>query len=281
MTADLRPDAAPIRWRRPPVPREGALLVAVGLAVALAWAALLSGALEARFEPLVRAGSGQSPPTHSMPDMLWMPGMQMNHPTSAAPPIGHARPDAGGFMAMWAFMICAMMLPLALPALRHVAANSLRWRRRRAMVAFIAAYVSCWVLAGLSAMGVWLILRSSSSGSAAHIAGVGLLACAVWQIIPAKQAALRDCHRSSPLPAQGRAATVGVARFAVRHGFACVRSCGPLMLALVFVPAYPAMAMVSAAAVLGFERRAQRPRRAARRVAWVLVLCGVLVAVIG
>src|SRR5215207_6691226 len=43
-------------------------------------------------------------------------------------------------LPVWTVMCVAMMVPAALPAVRHVAANSLRWRRRRAVAQFLIAY---------------------------------------------------------------------------------------------------------------------------------------------
>ena len=48
-------------------------------------------------------------------------------------------------------MVVAMMLPTALPAVRHVAANSLRRRRPGAMLTFAAAFVLIWVAFGVAA----------------------------------------------------------------------------------------------------------------------------------
>jgi hypothetical protein len=42
------------------------------------------------------------------------------------------------------------MIPTALPAIRHVGQNSLRWRRQRAMALFLLAYVGTWSAVGLA-----------------------------------------------------------------------------------------------------------------------------------
>src|SRR6201999_1979005 len=123
------------------------------------------------------------------------------------PPVHHALLFGGLTLAgigMWMLMIVAMMVPTALPAVRHVAANSLRRRRARAMATFAAVYALGWVAFGV----VLLAVSPAWSGVARAVVAAGALAIAAgWQLSGPKRRALRDCHRPSPLPPTGRRAT--------------------------------------------------------------------------
>jgi len=168
-----------------------------------------------------------------------------------------------------------MMLPAALPAVRHVAANSLRRRRGRAMATFAALYALIWVAFG----GLLLVVAPAWSGVDRTAVAAGALAlAAAWQLSAPKRRALRDAHRPSPLPPTGRRATAGVARFAVRNGTACVRSCWAMMLTMAVATTATTFWMVAITGVVLVEKLAPRPRQATRAGA-VLLAAGSLVVV--
>jgi predicted metal-binding membrane protein len=180
-------------------------------------------------------------------------------------------------MAMWALMVLAMMLPTALPAIRHVAVNSLRRRRTRAMATFTAVYVAVWALAGavfIAAAPAW----SALSGT--WVAAAGLAIAAAWQLTVHKRRALRDCHRPSPLPPTGSRATAGVIRFALRNSSACVRSCWAMMLAMAVATTATTFWMVAITGLALTEKLALKPRQAIRSGA-VLLGAGALVMAAG
>ncbi len=134
-------------------------------------------------------------------------------------------------LAEWTLMVGAMMLPVALPATRHVALNSLRRRRARAMVLFLAAYVAVWVAVGAAAVtAVELAIGAGVAPPA--LAGGGLLVAAGWQLTRVKRRALVGCRRTVPLPPVGWRADAGCVRFGVQQAARCVRSCWALMLAM-------------------------------------------------
>jgi predicted metal-binding membrane protein len=142
---------------------------------------------------------------------------------------GHAHAGGTAGLGQWTLMCVAMMVPVALPAVRHVAVNSLRRRRGAAVAQFLAAYLLVWVafgalvLAGLAALppslAPWLLP-----------AALGL--AAIWQLQPWLRWFLWACHRTVPLPPRGWRAVRGSLRFGVRHGLACVGVCWPFMLAM-------------------------------------------------
>jgi predicted metal-binding membrane protein len=208
-----------------------------------------------------------------MAGMPAMPGMGGARTASATPTLLGA--DGAGAIGMWTLMVVAMMLPTALPAIRHVAANTLRWRRPRAMSAFALIYSLVWVAFGvlvraLSPLWASLSPREASAGALALAAG--------WQLTAPKRRAVRDCHRSAALPPTGPRATSGLVRFAWINSSACVRSCWAMMLAMGLATSAIVFWMLAIAGVVVTEKLAQRPRRATQAGAALLGTGTVLAA---
>jgi predicted metal-binding membrane protein len=132
-------------------------------------------------------------------------------------------------LSHWLLMIGAMMLPMAAMAARFVAFRSFRRRRTRAMAGFLIGYVAVW----LAAAPLYL-----AAGVAAHLAGgsilvplgIALATAAAWQTTPAKRRALRQCHKTVPLPPSGLRADRAAVVFGLAHGRHCLASCWALML---------------------------------------------------
>jgi len=179
-----------------------------------------------------------------------------------------------GALSGWTVMTMAMMGPAVLPAVRHVAESSLRWRQRRAAAEFAAVYVTLWIVFGAAA----LTLLSPLRPSVPLVAG-GLFVAAVWQATPHKRRFLWRCHRAVPLPPTGWRATVGCVRFGVVHGLACIGSCWPMMTVMAVAPSPHVPLAVGLTTVILHERRATRPRRATRQSAVCLALAAGAVAV--
>ncbi|WP_127502561.1 DUF2182 domain-containing protein [Actinoplanes solisilvae] len=135
----------------------------------------------------------------------------------------------GVTLTAWTLMSVAMMVPVVLPALRHVAVNSLRRRRQRAMATFLAGYLAVWVAAGAVLIPLFALPPPPVLLTAV------LLFAALWLFLPGRRAGMRACHRTIPLPPTGWRATRGAARFGLWHGLGCLGVCGPLM-AIMAVP---------------------------------------------
>lgn len=191
-------------------------------------------------------------------------GLDLHHPAAAA-----AAPYSAGVgaMVMWTLMVVAMMLPAAIPAVRHVAVKSFRWRRQRAMAEFVAGYVAVWVLVGVVVLTVLARWAPADTGV---LVAVALTAAAGWQLTETKRRALVRCHRASPLPPRGRPATVGIARFAARNGAACVTSCWAMMVVMAVVTSGQLALMVALTGIVSAERLTKKPRRASRYGALLL-----------
>jgi hypothetical protein len=172
-------------------------------------------------------------------------------------------------------MIAAMMLPLIVPMVRHVAVRSFAARRERAVGTFVLGYLLIWLLVGLA---MWLALPALRQGLA--YLGLadhgGLIACslaALWQISPAKRRAVNRCHRTLPLHAVGFAADRDAMTFGLLLAGRCVAVCLPAMAAPLLGSA-GLVGMLAVLAVLLAERARRAPQY--RLSAVVLLLVGLI-----
>lgn len=183
----------------------------------------------------------------------------------AAHDLGPLHPHAGlvNRLIGWPLMVAAMMGPVVLPAIVYVACSSLRWRRNRAALEFIGAYLAIWLAFG----GLVMAIASLRSGRDITATAVLVLAAgALWQVSPAKVRSLRNCHRAIPLPPTGLRATAACVHFGWVHGLACLGTCWPAMAVMAVVPSGHFLWSLALTPILLAERRAIRPQRAARLV---------------
>ncbi|NQX29394.1 DUF2182 domain-containing protein [Microbacteriaceae bacterium VKM Ac-2854] len=162
----------------------------------------------------------------------------------------------------WSLMCVAMMVPIALPAVRHVGRNSLRRRRGRAMAEFLLGYLTVWLVFGAVALSLAGTIRSA-------LAAVVVIAV-LWPFTPWHRRMRGGCHRTVPLPASGMGATRADIRFGLQHGAYCVGSCAPAMLAMAVLMHTGALAMLAVTAMLAAARLVparylRPPRRLATR----------------
>lgn len=202
----------------------------------------------------------------------WMWMAAMAHPAAApgehAAHVGHA-PAAGttdaGHGALWiGVMVIAMMLPLTLPSVRHVADSARGWRRHRATSGFLAAYLAVWMLAMGAIAGAWNVAASLAGWSmaAAFVVGVAVL----WEIAPVKRHLLHRCRRTRPIATGG-----DCIRFGSAAGADCVASCWALMgLCVAFGHSLGVMAALFGVQLAGRYVRQPSP---ALTAAAVLVVC--------
>lgn len=128
--------------------------------------------------------------------------------------------------ATWLLMCVAVMIPIALPAIRHTAIQSLRRRRQRAIALFLATYLAVW-------KGFGLVVLAIGSELPAVVVSIVVGLCAVvavaWQFTRCQLRFRRACHGTVPLPTAGVKANRACLRFGLRHSLACVGVCWPLM----------------------------------------------------
>jgi predicted metal-binding membrane protein len=189
----------------------------VVVVTAAAWVALLLGVPGAHRHSAGSA-SGAHQHGHAMAGM-GAPGADVEATTQAG---------TAGLLLGWALMCAAMMLPLALPAARHVAANTFRPRRPRALTVFAIAYLVPLLSLGLllPPADVAIPGRDVRTGV---LVGLGLLLAALWQVSVWKRWAVLSCSETVPLPPGGLAADRACAEFGVRQGLRCLAACWPLM----------------------------------------------------
>ena len=138
----------------------------------------------------------------------------------------------GPALVEWGLMSVAMMLPVTLPAIRHVALNSLRPRRHRAMALFVMVFVGMWVGFGAAILAVQRWMQNSMAVDDRLPLAAALLTAAAWQVSTFKRRAVFQCRRTVPLPPVGVRADAACARFAWRHGWRCLISCWALMVVM-------------------------------------------------
>lgn len=180
----------------------------------------------------------------------------------------HARPSVLAALPMWTVMCIAMMVPAALPAVRHVGTNSLRWRQQRAIVEFLVVYVGVWVAFGVATLSALALVDGRLPSDVVLAAALG--AAAVWQVLPYQRYFLRACHRTVPLPPRGWRAAAGCARFGFRHGRACLGVCGPLMVVMTVVIHQSVLWMAILTAASTALRLLPRSERISRPIALAL-----------
>ncbi len=200
-------------------------------------------------------------------------------------PNGMAAP---AFLAMWVWMMVAMMLPAVAPVvLAHRRVVQARSEGALPTVAFVAGYLLAWAVIGLLPLGAFLAFRNlpvTTSGAPwlRLLGGSVLVVAGAYQFTPLKDACLRACR--SPLGFVmthdfGRGAT-GALRAGVSHGAYCVGCCWALMSLLVIVGLMNLVWML-ALAVIFFAERNWRHGVVLTKAAGVAVIClGVAVAAV-
>jgi predicted metal-binding membrane protein len=184
---------------------------------------------------------------------------------------GTALGGLGWFMVSWAVMMAAMMLPASAPmAVAHARIRPAAWGRET--LTFVAGYLLAWSAAGLVAYALIEGVRSLDLGFLAwdeagrYVAGGAILAAALFQLTPAKDA----CQRRSRDP---RAARSGL-----QHGLNCIACCWALMAALFALGVMSIGWMAFVAALIVAERLLPSKLMARQGAAVLLVVLGLGVA---
>jgi len=132
----------------------------------------------------------------------------------------------GAFVATWAVMMAAMMLPSAVPFVRGaVGASSARWPVSAAIV--VVAYLAVWTLFGAVAYFGYGLVPPAWMGQRA-IAGAAIVAAGLYAFTPLQRSCQARCQAMCRQP--GAAAVRGL-----EYGINCVGCSGGLMVALLFL----------------------------------------------
>ncbi|HEX2053271.1 MAG TPA: DUF2182 domain-containing protein, partial [Actinomycetota bacterium] len=196
---------------------------------------------------------------------------------------GHTHePVAGSWPALfrsWAAMVVAMMVPPALRMARYVAVNS-RWRRRqRAAFLFAGSSLAVWLPAALAAAALAALPWVASNRR--WLLGAALMLAAAWELSPYKRRALKACHRTIPLPPDGRKADKADIRLGLLYGRACFRACWSLMLPMVVAAHVSPLLMLALTAIAVAEEVVVKGYKLAPVAATLLVVAALMVLVLG
>jgi hypothetical protein len=197
-------------------------------------------------------------------------------PAPSSPPWSAAVLGSGA--TAWLLMVLAMMGPVMVPRVRHVAATCVGRVRAAATAATVAGALLVWSVVGVGVIGASAVGLTLDPGRMPlAVAGVGLLVAA-YQLSPAKATALSRCH-AIRVP-RGEADGLGRLTAGVAYSGWCVVSCGPAMVAMALTR-HSLLLMVVLTVGLTAERVAHRPRRAVRRLAAAVAVSFALAAVAG
>jgi predicted metal-binding membrane protein len=158
------------------------------------------------------------------------------------------------FVGLWVWMMAAMMLPGAAPAVVRRARAS---GRVRAVPLFVGSYLAVWALVGVA---VYALYRPHGSA----VAGAVVIAAGVYEVTPVKRHFRRRCRES--------------AQSGLEFGLCCVGSSIGLMLVLVVL----SVMSVTWMAVITVLVLAQKvlPAKAAIDVPLALALIGLGVVIV-
>lgn len=157
------------------------------------------------------------------------------------------------FLVLWVWMMAAMMLPGAVPAVVRSAHSS---GRARAVPLFVLSYLTVWTLVGLA---VYVLYRPHGT----LVAGVTVIAAGIYELTPPKRHFRRRCRE---------AVSSGLG-----FGFYCVGSSVGLMAMLVALGLMSVTWMALAAALIVAQKLL--PARAAidMPVALAIIGLGILI----
>lgn len=190
-----------------------------------------------------------------------------------------ASTDASSLTMSWLLMSIAMMVPATLPAVRHVAFNSIDARRARAMTIYVGAYLAVWCLFGAVAFTVIEASRTLFTTNDRAMLAIILATATAWQLTRIKRRAIVACKRTIPLPPDGLRADRACARFGVLQAWRCVLACWPLMLLMAAMPhPHPLLPMIALTVVVLVEERALNRDRLILPIAGLFALATITAA---
>lgn len=181
-------------------------------------------------------------------------------------------------VAWWLLMSTAMMVPAALPAVRHAALTTMWHRRQRVVALFVAPYLALWLVFGILALLIVDWGRGVLDVGRPTLLIVVLVAAAAWELTPLKRRSLRAGHLVGPLPPQGHKADAACVGAALRYGCWSLAGCWALMLAMAVAGHAGLLLMALLTVVIGAEKVLVRGTRLGRPAS--VTLLGAAVAVL-
>ncbi len=191
--------------------------------------------------------------------------------------------DGAAYVAAWAIMMAAMMLPSALPMIRLYAAtlrNAAGWGKAVGIGLFTIVYLGIWALTGVPIYLASVGLGAVDTRTLAYAIAAVLVVAGLFQLSPLKQVCLRHCR--SPLGfllGHWREGWRGGLAMGGAHALYCLGCCWALMIVLVVAGAMGLIWVLLIAAVVAGEKLLPRGEWIARTTGLALVLLGVAVAI--
>ena len=196
----------------------------------------------------------------------------------------------GFYVTAWVVMMAAMMFPSIAPMVSMYQRVQRKRREqgrapRGATALFVAGYIACWTAFGLAAYGLFAFVLSLDietlgwDEAGPYVAGGVLVAAALYQLTPLKDACLSRCR--SPLAfvmTSWRDGLGGATVMGVKHGAWCVGCCWALMASLFALGVMSVGWMVFVAALIAVEKLLPWKGVANRGVAVLLLALGLAVA---
>lgn len=191
--------------------------------------------------------------------------------------------DGLAYVAAWAVMMAAMMLPSALPMIGLYAAtqrNAAGGVKAVRVAVFTLMYLGFWAVTGFPIYFASVGLSAITARALAYVIAAVLVVAGIFQLSPLKQVCLRHCR--SPLGfllGHWRGGWRGGLAMGWTHALYCLGCCWALMIVLVVAGAMGLPWVLLIAAVVAAEKLLPRGEWIARVTGAALMLLGVAVAV--
>ena len=195
------------------------------------------------------------------------------------------------YVGAWVLMMAAMMFPSIVPmVLTYARIRSARLARRSDLTlgssgTFVAGYLVVWTAYGLAAYALFALGRALSIDALAwdragpYVAGGVLVAAALYELTPAKDACLRRCRGPFAFLTEAwRDGHFGAPRMGIEHGLWCVGCCWALMAALFALGVMSIGWMVFVAGLIAAEKLLPWRKGPSRAIASLLAILGIAVA---
>ena len=192
--------------------------------------------------------------------------------------------DGVAYVAAWAVMMTAMMLPSALPMIGLYAAtqrNAKSTALKTARVGtFALMYLGLWAVTGIPVYFASVALGAVGARALVYLVAGVLVLAGIFQLSPLKQVCLRQCR--SPLGflfGHWREGWQGGLAMGRAHALYCVGCCWALMVVLVVAGAMGLPWVLLIAAVVAAEKLLPGGEWIAWTAGVALMLLGIAVAV--
>jgi predicted metal-binding membrane protein len=192
------------------------------------------------------------------------------------------------FLATWAVMMVAMMLPTALPMIltfhRVQAGNRQLHDAFVTTWVFVAAYLVVWAFAGVAAYAGVLAAEAAivhaalSPATTAQVGGAIIVVAGIYQLTPLKDVCLSKCRTPIDfIVTSWRNGATSAFEMGLLYGVYCLGCCWLLFVILFPLGIMNLRAMVAVTLIIFAEKTLPWPRLAPYAVAVALVLYGALV----